>query len=83
MEYKLQYKCVKFTNEMGSALFWGFSNYKNPKNKRGLTSLHLATFLSAFYNCQNQQSCEVELVHGLTAIPFAAFLSELVILTFL
>ena len=30
-----------------------FSQQKSQKNKRGLTSLHLATFLSEFYTCQN------------------------------
>jgi hypothetical protein len=43
----------KLPNEVGPALSWGFSHYKNPKNKKGLTSLHLATFLSEFYTCQN------------------------------
>ena len=47
MEYKLQYKCVKFTNrqwnDVRPALLWWFSHYKNTKNKGGLLPLHLAT----------------------------------------
>ena len=44
---------LKLPNEVVPALSWEFSHHKNPKNKNGLTSLHLATFLSEFYTCQN------------------------------
>ena len=47
------------TNMSNLQMKWGqlclgdFLTVKIPKNKRGLTSLHLATFLSEFYTCQN------------------------------
>ena len=47
------------TNVSNLQMKWGqlclgdFLTVKIPKNKRGLTSLHLATFLSEFYTCQN------------------------------
>ena len=53
-----------------------FFHYKNPKNNNGLTSLYLATFPSEFTIVKMQQSCEVELVHGLTPLHLAAFLRE-------
>ena len=80
MEYKLQYKCVKFTNCQrkwcqSSAVMVIFS-LQNPKNKNGLTSLYLATFPSEFTIVKMQQSFEVELVHGLTPLNLAAYLRE-------
>ena len=51
MEYKLQYKCVKFTNQ-GSQMKWCQSSFvimiyfnKNPKNKDGLTLLYMAVII--------------------------------------
>ena len=45
MKYKLQYKCLKFTNEVVSdQLCQGdIFHYVNPKNKDGLTPFHMAT----------------------------------------
>ena len=51
IKYKLQYKCLKFTR-WGSEMKWCQTNivmdifyikYVNPKNKGGLTPLHIAT----------------------------------------
>ena len=63
-------------SSVSPVLSWWFSHYKNSKNKNGLTSFHLATFPSEFTIVKMQQSCEVELVHGLTPLYLAAFLRE-------
>ena len=64
---------LKLPNEVVPALSWEFSHHKNPKNKNGLTSLHLETFPNEFTLVKMQQSFEVELIHGLTPLHFGCF----------
>ena len=79
MEYKLQYKCVKFTNcqmKWGQLCLGDFLTTKIPKIKKDWLHFIWQLFLVNFTLVKMQQSCEVELVHGLTALHLATFLSE-------
>ena len=76
MEYKLQYKCVKFTNcqmKWGQLCLGDFLTTKIPKIKKDWLHFIWQLFLVNFTLVKMQQSCEVELVHGLTALHLATF----------
>ena len=68
MEYKLQYKCVKFTNQ-GSQMKWCQSSFviviyfnKNPKNKDGLTLLYLVISEILHYKFEISEKTSLDLV---------------------
>ena len=61
----------------GASFVLGIFSLQNPKN------IIWQLFLVNFTLAKMQQSCEVELVHGLTTLHLAAFLSEFSYFAFL